>query len=38
MKNRYRKPRLHVVGITAILLRGWWGPMPDEWNLSHVPR
>ena len=36
MKN-YRKPRLHIVGITAILLKGWWGPIQDDWNESQEP-
>jgi hypothetical protein len=37
MTRKYRKPAFHVVGITAILLKGHWGPMQDEPNESYWP-
>lgn len=27
--NNYRSRRIHVVGITSILLKGAWGPIGD---------
>jgi hypothetical protein len=30
MRNHYRKPRFHVLGLTARLLKGFWGSNADS--------
>jgi hypothetical protein len=30
MHNHYRKPRFHVLGLTALLLKGLWGSNADS--------
>ena len=34
MNSTYRKPRVRVVGVTSVLLKGGWGLFSDWTNLT----